>query len=547
MSSLMREKVTTVFDSGFATLFKAVSRIRTQLERADAEFRMVLAEELGCLRNLGDQYIDHWISLDEQIEELFEMYELPRTVSAFTGAHNGSTSTWGQTDVFVPNSTDAFPKSIFPTLDKRNSIALSFEPEQNLADATLTVPNEEDEEDNEQTFMHNEWDFINFPMQEATVQTFRQGMAYYDLLMFEQASRMLQAAVDEADNPIGRLYLAAAHAARERFKEALDNVHKARAMASHRVVQCATYEVEAQVHLAKQNSSKAEACLRFIAQTMPDYRDVWYNLGICLAHQQKWSEAESALKRVMKEDPEDIMAMVALIRVQLQQGKVSEAAALSDMGLQTHPRHVQLRHAVSSVLERQSKYGEAARIERALVGEDPTNELAWSRLSWLLVKLGRIDDAVAVVKKHLSLCHHSGKSLLRLGVLYLLLGDLTRAEATLSRVVVESSDKPLVWIALGRLSAKRGDLGKAYARFLRAIRDDRIPVRRLALYYYGVSLFDQGQLEESEKYLKAAAHLGDPNAAIYIALANVCDRCGRPLEATKLRSKAKRLLAEASV
>ncbi|MBX5437247.1 MAG: hypothetical protein IRZ33_08520, partial [Alicyclobacillaceae bacterium] len=65
-----------MFDAGFAMLFRAVDRIRTQLETADAEFRQVLAEELVCLQRLNDQYIDHWLALDEQIQELMDTYAL---------------------------------------------------------------------------------------------------------------------------------------------------------------------------------------------------------------------------------------------------------------------------------------------------------------------------------------------------------------------------------------------------------------------------------------------------------------------------------------
>lgn len=515
-----------MFEPAFAMLFRAIDRIKSQLEHADAELRVVLADELTCLRRLGDQYMDNWISLDEHIDAILDHYDLRNT--PYTSAVGVKKAALGPT-VNPPDAPFRLPRNAHDP-----SLQTLFEPfAKPLEPANLSADTASGQLD---TTLQS----LAFAVPESAVDAFRQGLGYYDLLMFEDASKALERAIELADHPIARLYLAAAHTAKGRFAEGLSQVMQVRSAADNTILRCATYEVEAQIRLAEEDVEAAIGCLQTIVAQMPDYHDVWYNLGICFAQQGRYNEAADALQRVANHDPNDVTAATALIRVELERNHVAEAARVCDAAMQHAPRHIHLLLAKSYVLERQARSMEAAALLRDMTRQHPLEAGAWRRLAWLLLQQGLHEEAAAVLKKQLSLAPHHKQALMQLGIVELLTGRLDRAEAILSDVMVDGLDKPVVWIALGQISWQRGDDGKAYARFLRAMRDPRAPIRRLAFYCYGVLLLDRNEPHESEKYLKAAANLGPSNPAILIALARAAEQLGRSAEASTLRSQAGR-------
>ncbi len=512
-------------------LFRAVGRIRAQLERADSDLRSMLAEELNCLRRLGDQYIDHWLSLDEQIDELFAMYELEEE-SASPATKYGT--------IRVPQYSLENNVSVHSAY----ASPVHFSPGNPVETEIPHFSASDDGEATQDDALDAEWQWLAFEEPDTSLLSFRQGMGYYDLFMFDEASDSLQRAVDDAEHPIARLYLAAAHVGRGRYEEALSQVEKVRSLCTHPIVQCATLEIEAQVHILTKEVGQAIRCLQEIIELRPDYRDVWYNLGVCLAHQGDFQGASVALRHVLDETPHDIVAVTTLIRILLHLGDVSQAKTLCERTRSEFPQHVRLRHAMAEIFEHEGNTKQAIAVLRQIVATNPEDSWPWNHLAWLLMKDDMPGESMAVLKKRLSVKPNHYQTLIQLGIASLMTGDIDRAEENMEHALTccknEGSAKGVIWIGLSRVSSRRGDLAKSHEQFLHALQDSSKPVKRLALFHYGLSLLEHERWEDSEKYLKAASHLGPPNPAILLSLARAVQEQGRPLEAEKLRSRALR-------
>lgn len=509
-----------MFDTAFATLFHAVERIRRQLESANAELRPYLAEELVELRQLGDQYMDHWFTLDEQIAELMETFNL-------VPASESNTDASGLAGLHVFSNPN--PASESPPGVPMESV-LSYQPSHPESDSSLVDP--------ESTLSSSHWQDFAFADLHAVSAAFRKGMGYFDLLLFGQASESLAEVVRTSPNPVAEVYLAAALTEQGKTDEALEHLAAVRNAASDTLFHCAANEVEAQLRVKRGELDAAISCLQDSGRRMPEYQDVWYNLGVCYARQAKWAKAEDALRQAVRLDPADTAATTLLGQCQLEQGSVEAAAETCRKGLQKSRHDPNLRFLQCRVLEAEGDVERCLRACRQLADSRPDLSEAWYLLTWTLLRAGDGEQAAAVLKKRISVEPSDGTAKLQLGITYLLLEAYDDAEAMLLDALPTSQEKSLVWIALGRISAARQDVTQAQKRFLRALRDPRKEVKRLALYYFGVTLLSCGRLQESQKYLKAALILGPPNPAILIAMGRVADRLGRPAEADRLFSRA---------
>lgn len=502
-----------MFDSSFAMLFRAVDRIRVQLGTADADFRRVLAEELFCLQRLGEQYIDHWMALDEQIEELLATYELAPA-----------------SEMAQPLVQAAVPPRVSTQLPVARLAPPSSGPD--------TKPNAVGDPNPVPIYPGDEFEWFTPQPDDAALCSFRKGMGYYDLLMFDDAAVAFEETVKTSPNPVARLYLAAAHAARGRTAMALAETQMVRNELSHPILLCAANEIEAQAFLSDGQLDQAILRLKEIIELEPDYQDVWYNLGICFAHQGDWAAAAMALARSLVTNPDDIDAVSALVHVHVKRRDGRTALETLMPTLAHHPRHVRLLYAHMQVLRCLGDSRAAMRVGRQILELAPDFDGAWSSLAWLLMESGSVSEGLALLKKQLTLRPQSVSASIQLGIGLMMAGDFVPSERVLTRVLPSAPDKSPIWLALGRVSAGLGHRQQASTRYLRAMRDPRKPVKRLALYYYGLLMYDDKRYLESEKYLRAASILGAPNSAMLTALGQVASKLGRTHEAKKLFQRA---------
>lgn len=506
-------------------MFRAIDRIRVQLESADSGLKKYLAEELASLRRLGDRYMDHWMALDEQIGELFETFELSEVHKS---DENPLTDTKSkpetlQTHVSRTGTHPYLAGSAYPT--KRPT---------QLA-TTLSTPAQ----------FSDEWDDMSSISTDAVTVALRKGMGYYDLLLYDEAAQSLSDVVENSDNVVAELYLAAAHVGRNRHEIAERHLESIRSQSKDPLVLCAAFEIEAQIHITNKHPQQAIHCFQSIIKMIPNYQDVWFNLGVCAAIAKDEEKAEAAFQKALQIDAEDPEALHLLAIVQMRRGNYEDATRTVNLALRRYPRHVDVLLLKSHLFQLNGELERRVQLCSEIARIHPDSKQAWVHLAWSYLDCGNQQAAIASFKKYLSAHPEDCEVLVQLGIVQFLSGNLNEAEKVLLFCLPRYDDKSYVWIALGRVSAQRGNPEQAYRRFLRALRDERREVKQLALYYYGLTLLDLERSTEAEKYLRAALVLGGKTRAILFALSETARKLGRGYEADKLLERAQGLAAAA--
>lgn len=498
-----------VFSTAFAHLFRAVDRVRSQLETADPGLRPFLAQELHELRQLSEQYIDKWMELEEQILELMETYQL-KAGQAHTLPPDADTN-----PLFM-NIYDIYPEPAGTSEEPPSIEAESGDID--LAEAVFSWP-------------------------EEVTNEFRKGLAYYDLYMFEPARKALEDVLHNTNSAVVHLYLAAVMAAQGKARPAREHLQHVLTGGGDSAITTAGLEIEAQLLLREGKLEEARKLYATITTHMPEYLDAWYNLGLCDAKLGFYAESEDAFAHVLNGDPGDVDACLMLASVQQQNRRLGVAYQTCRYALDKSPSHPGIRLLQSRLLYQMGRVERSLEVALRLADEDVHDQRVLSWTVWLLLKTEQNEPAVLRLKRFLSLHRNHPTVLLQLGVAHLLMDEPSRAEPVLWAALPGARDKSMLWLALGAVSASGGRHQEAQKRFLRATRDTRSAVRRLALYQYAVSLQALGKFEEAEKYLHAAHVCGPPSAAILSALANSAQRLGRTKEAEKRRVQADNLAA----
>jgi tetratricopeptide (TPR) repeat protein len=487
-----------MFDTLFAQLFRAVDRIRQQLQDADEELRRYLAEELECLERFGETLLDRWMMLDEQIQELRQTYGMtqetvspvPSAVVADSAKDAGSLSIW-----FVPASSYESSWS------------------QGWAQLVLTAP-------------------------DPVVLTFRKGLGYLDLEMYDDAQQAFAAVVDATDDLLARVYLAAALAASGKSSHALSQLGMLRARTRDPLLLCAADEIEAWVHAQRGRFHEAACCLEDVVRRNPDYPDAWYNLGLCYLQLGNLPAAEHASMRALTLGPEDADTRVLLAYIHLERGDVRAACETCHEGLRLHQGNPGLLTALVHALAASGDVDSAASLCRRLYWQYPERTDLFRLLLQLSLAAQRLEEARALLKKQVALRQAGAAEWLALAVLELLGDDIDKADEAVSQALQLHADAAVAALILGEICARRKEAKNAVSYFLQALRDPRRTVKRLSLYLLGRLALDQGKPAEAERYLKAAWVLGRPNPAIAAALGEALGRLGRQSESGRWLIKA---------
>lgn len=461
-----------MLDTFFAHLYRAVDRIRDQLEYADEDLRRHLAEELDDLEAWGTRILDRWLLLDERIQELKQTFQL-------TGP---STDAEPAVDLKMPG-------------DAPTPLTVWFVPGEH-ADADPTL---------EQLVMA-----APHPTQLA----FRRGMGYLDLEMYAEAAQSFASAVEDSDDLVARIYLAAALSAQGRRRLSMSQLAAVRARTRDALLLNACDEVEAWNHAQVRAYDQAAACLEAVVRRTPEYGDAWYNLALCYLQLGNGAAAEQAAMRALEQEPRDVDAAALLALVHVERGDPSAACRVCHTYLPHAPQHAGLAVAYVRALAAAGEIDRALSHCRRWCGQHPDDDTLHRLYVRLLLRAGREEEARARLKKRIALHLADASDWLTLSVLQCLDGEYDKAEASVSRALECRADPALAMLVLGAIQAGGGEREDARSYFLQALRDPRRPVKRLSLFYLGRLALENGEAEEALRYFKAARVLGPANAAI---------------------------------
>jgi Flp pilus assembly protein TadD len=172
--------------------------------------------------------------------------------------------------------------------------------------------------------------------------------------------------------------------------------------------------------------------------------------------QQKWSDAEAALKAAQKRAPEDGTIAVALHAATSGSGKVAAADAAAEKWLHDHPKDVVLRNYLGERAVRKQDYKSAARYYQAMVVQQPDNAMYLNNLAWILGELGD-PKAMALSEKALELAPANPAILDTTGMLLVKKGDVTQGLEKLRQAAQLAPNRSDFRLHLAKALIKAGD------------------------------------------------------------------------------------------
>lgn len=502
-----------MFEQPFAILFEAVDQIRLQLTDADPELRSYLRDELKHVHETSASYFDYWLTLDESIRTLADHFE----IDLFADASIAESKHAGMHEPAIEQPPDqiasyASPEGTSSDIGHEVSPMLHLDASSLIHSHINTRTGNDWAQPSRVSTLHDnqpiEMEDVAFDLTDKSACALRKGLAFYELLMFEEASMSLHEVVESWDQPVARLYLSASHAALGHYPLAVHHLSQVKKKAKEAKILCACLEIEAYIAIASGDAEQAAQCFQEIVEKFPAYTEAWYNLAMCALARGDFEQAARCLNEFCQQEQDDIEAMEWFAYALHQHGQIAQLKLVCEAALRKAPRNLNLLSITCACCRKSSAYSEGIKFSRRMIQADPMHPQGYLHLSWFSLKLADMSTACSALKKLLALHPNHPDALLQFGIVSYLCEDLLRAEKTLLQVVKCSRNTAMAWIALGRISAKQEKYGQAERRLFRAIRDERPAVKRLALSLVAQTCDARGRTEEAKKYRQAFAELG---------------------------------------
>ncbi len=187
--------------------------------------------------------------------------------------------------------------------------------------------------------------------------------------------------------------------------------------------------------LASGDAAAAEEAVMAALEIRPDHAEARMILGMALARQRRWEEAEGVLAPLTAADPERPDVRVELARVLAGAGRIGEATALLEAALSLAAFKVGDFLVADLVLERAPAETSVELAQRAAL-RFPRHVEVYSRLVAALLRAGRQDEAVAALRQVATLSHPPAGLLLQLARFLIEAGErdeaLVRIDAALA-------------------------------------------------------------------------------------------------------------------
>jgi tetratricopeptide (TPR) repeat protein len=462
-----------MFEEQFQALFQTVQTICTRIDSTDTTERVLLRQKLSEIQELGVAWLDQWMALEEMLTDAFD--KLGETVQKEQKNHSRT--------------------------GLEQTVKIRYAPEP--ANVKL--------------------ESIVFDMTNEVEVALRRGMAYFDLLMFEEATTSLEQAVPSTDEPAARLFLAASYTALGRLSDGRSQLDSIRGYLKTPILACASSEIEAVICLREGDTEGAIRSYLNALSTMPAYTDVWFNLGACYLAGNEPVAAERMLAHVLNQDKYDKEAWLLYIYALVQQRAYKEADKECVAAIEAFPDDFELMNVYSHVCKLTNQLHQGGIISHVMMKEHPLRPEGYLHASWYAFWLGDIGVVQAILKKMLTLFPNHPAGLLQFSVSEMLSPNGTQKQKLL-KVPVQEPYREVLFIISGMVHSDE-------LQILQAIQSKNLSVRKLAFYTCGTLLMKKHQYRDAMQFLLSANAMGESNYAVLAALHETALALGRKDEA----------------
>ncbi|MCH7903567.1 MAG: tetratricopeptide repeat protein [Armatimonadetes bacterium] len=275
--------------------------------------------------------------------------------------------------------------------------------------------------------------------------------------------------------------------------------------------------------------------LRALAADLP-HASVYNNLGVVYETQDEMGMAIRRYQAAVRLDPKVSLYRynlgLALKKIGNFERSVEELEKAVELDRGFHDAALQLSHAYALV----DRFADALAVLEAAQARRPTCNHVWLRMSQVLSRSGRHEEARDAVTIAIELDPDSAQAYNELGLTLLSEGRLDEVEAAFRKATELDPTDSVSHKNLGKALKDSGRLEEAETVYRKAIElDPSNPGPHNGL---GIALMDLGRLEEAETEYRKAIELDPQNASAHSNLGIRFKRAGRFEEAEAMMRKA---------
>ncbi|MDR6224448.1 tetratricopeptide repeat protein [Desmospora profundinema] len=342
------------------------------------------------------------------------------------------------------------------------------------------------------------------------VRAFRQGQGYYQLKMFQEARPFFDQVVEsEPEFLLGRVYLALSQFQSGQWSEAQRHFQLVAETAEHARFQAFAHHMLGCVHIKRGGDEQAIRHFEKALAIDPDHGDSWFNLGACYYRLQEYHEAVPRFFHALRTGERDWEAMYYLACCYERAGRW-ESAAYWRMAAFEEIKRPEMMEEIARDFEASGDGEGAVRWYRKLLQQDPKRVAGYHGISWHLWQHGQLGEALAMLKKALTLAPRN-PDLLFTFVWFQLQegeeGEMDGIRRVMNQLPAPLADEPLWLILRSRLHARANEWNEAKELAHQVIQQAHTDPFTCSLGHYqmGRILLQQKNPSEARNHFRDAA------------------------------------------
>jgi tetratricopeptide (TPR) repeat protein len=346
-----------------------------------------------------------------------------------------------------------------------------------------------------------------FELDEMVVRRFRQGQGFYRLNMFVEAEEAFREVVEEEPEfLLGRVYLALSHFQKWNTDEAYRHFQLIASTTNHDVFIAFAHHMMGCVRVREGDERGAIRQFRKALSHRQNEADTWFNLGACHYRLGEYHEAIPCFYQALLLDENDGEAMWMLANCH-RKLKQWDSVAYWRMLAFEKTDSLQAMETIARDYEEMGETEKALSWYRKILSRDARRIGAYQGMGWNTWVAGRGQEALAWLKKGLSLAPGDPDLLFTYAWILLEMGDVEKVEAIIRRIPVEWTDQPLWLVIRSRVFTRRTNFEEAQLAAERVIEQEKPRIRALGHYQLGRVLLEKGDAARAAGHFRKAREL----------------------------------------
>ena len=246
-----------------------------------------------------------------------------------------------------------------------------------------------------------------------------------------------------------------------------------------------------------------------------------------LTQDRLFDRAETLLRRVLEEDPENLAALVDLVQALEGQGKIESAIRTAERALEIDPDYTRMFVVLARLEANRGELDKALELAQLAMDRDPRNPEFLLVKARLLARAGRQDQVETLLTRGIE----EFSEIPKISVAFAQLvearrGELESAETRLRKAVEQDPFYPAGWVVLGRILERTRRPEEALGAYRQGLESDS---SNMELHgSLGTLLVSMGKLTEGIQHLKEAVRLSPlVQPALHVSLGGALAELGQ--------------------